>query len=81
MESFSFERPARSVELLDLAVDRTSRDVSVGPVFISILADFFWQIEDNRDGQAVVLACQVDEGFACSWLDVGGVDYGEAAGR
>lgn len=54
---------------------------AVGALRVARGADLLGDVEDDGDGQHVVLPCQVDQLLAALLLDVGRVDDGEPPGR
>ena len=48
---------------------------------VAILANAILQVEHERDGKNVIVACELNEWLARFGLDVGGVNDGEFPGR
>jgi hypothetical protein len=66
---------------LQLIVGDVGAEAAVGADAVAILANPFRQVEDDSDGEAVILTRQLNERFSVFGLYVGGVGNGEAAGR
>lgn len=60
--------------------DRAGQAGPVGAGRVAFGADLFGQVQDDGDGQDVVLAGELDQLPTGVGLDAGGVDDGEAAG-
>src|SRR5687768_6062384 len=55
-EAFALEVPQRTAELLALLPHDVRAEVSVGPLSVPLLAEFFRQIKHDGDRQAMIFA-------------------------
>ncbi len=80
-EALALEVAQGAAQLALVALDDAAREGgAVGAGGVALGADALGDVEDDRDGQHVVLARQADELLAGVGLDVGGVDDGQPAG-
>ena len=75
-EAFAFEIADRTSQLLTLLANDVRAEVAIRALAIAILSEAIGQVEHERDGKDVIVACELNERLACFWLDVGGVDDG-----
>jgi len=78
-KTFAFEAAEGAAKILQLVVGNVIAEAAIGADVVAILANSFGHVENDGDGEAVILAGQFDEWFAVFGLDVGGVSDGEAA--
>src|SRR5262249_16274513 len=76
-KAFAREAAERAPQLLDVLLDDPRPEGAVGPRAIALDADPLRQVEDDGDGNTVVLARESDERLARRGLDVGRVEEGE----
>src|SRR5262249_53867277 len=80
-KAFAREAAERAPRLLDVVLDDPRPEGAVGPRAIALDADPLRQVEDDGDGNTVVLARESDERLARRGLDVGRVDDGQPPSR
>ena len=78
-KAFAFESPQRAPQLLRLVSDDVRTELAVGPTLITLVAQLFWQVQNDRHRQNMKLASERDQRLARLRLHVRRVDYGQAA--
>lgn len=77
-EALTLQAAQRTAQLPAVALDHVAGHVgTVRPGRVAREADLFGQVEDDRDGQHIVLPGQLHQLAAALRLDVGGVDDGQ----
>src|SRR5262245_34422957 len=79
-EAFPPEPPDRTSHLLGLLADDVRTEVPIRTRRVALVAELRWQVHDDRDRQAVVLARKCDERLPRLRLNVGRIDDRELAG-
>ena len=74
-EAFASEAPQRAMQLAPLVADDVRTEVAVGSRSIAVVAHALGQIENDGDGQHVVLAGERHQRLARLRLDVRGIDH------